>query len=313
MSLLVASDLRVAYGGVVALDGVTLSVEPGEVLGLIGPNGAGKTTLFECLAGFTKPARGSITFDGRDITGASSEARARLGLIRSFQDARLFDSLTVFQTLLAAQERALPTSAWRELLGLPGRARIERAKARRAEELIDAMGLGAYADKLVSELSTGTRRITELACVLALEPALLLLDEPSSGIAQREVEALGDVLRRIRAITGCTMVVIEHDMPLIMGLADRIVALASGRHLAEGTPDEIRQDPEVIASYLGTTTVAIDRSGAGGAPHHRAPAVTTNGHRPRCAATTRSGAPCRRFAVDGSPSCALPAHRQQAS
>ena len=237
MSLLVASGVRVAYGGVVALDDVSLSVEPGEVLGLIGPNGAGKTTLFECLAGFTRPSHGSISFAGHDVTRRSPEHRARLGLIRSFQDARLFESLTVVQTLLAAQERAHRTKVWRELLAVPGQARTEAAKRARAEELIDAMGLGAYADKLVSELSTGTRRITELACVLALEPALLLLDEPSSGIAQREVEALGDVLRRIRSITGCTMVVIEHDMPLIMGLADRIVALASGRHLAEGTPD----------------------------------------------------------------------------
>ena len=268
-ALLRAEHIGVHYGGVRALDDVSLEVVDGEILGLIGPNGAGKTTMFECIAGFNRPATGRIVFDGEDVTSTSSEQRAERGLIRSFQDARLFDSLTVFQTLLLAHEKDSPSRALANVFALPSTRRIERDKADAAAALIDTMGLDSYRDKLVSELSTGTRRITELACVLALEPRLLLLDEPSSGIAQREVEALGQLLRRIKATTGCTMLIIEHDMPLIMGLADRIVALDSGRFLAEGSPREIVEHPEVVRSYLGTTDETIHRSGTGRRPEPR--------------------------------------------
>ena len=268
--LLRAEHIGVRYGGVRALDDVSVDVHDGEILGLIGPNGAGKTTLFECIAGFNRPATGRILFDGTDITAWSPERRAQRGLIRSFQDARLFESLTVFQTVLLAQEKERPSGALANVLSLPHTRRVEREKAATAEVLIENMGLAGYRDKLVSELSTGTRRITELACVLALEPRLLLLDEPSSGIAQREVEALGQLLRRIKATTGCTMLVIEHDMPLIMGLADRIVALDSGTYLAEGDPRSIVEDPAVVRSYLGTGTEAVHRSGS--APRPSSPA-----------------------------------------
>jgi ABC-type branched-subunit amino acid transport system ATPase component len=260
--MLEVRDLKVTFGGVHALGGVDLDVAAGSVVGLIGPNGAGKTTLFECIAGFTRPTGGSVSFLGEDVSHWTPEARARVGLIRSFQDARLFSSLTVFQTILVSLEKQSPSRMLTSIVPLPFVRARETAKATRVDELIATMGLDAYRDKLVSELSTGTRRIVELACVLALEPKLLLLDEPSSGIAQREVEALGGLLRRIRDVTGCTMLVIEHDMPLIMGLADTIVALESGIRIAAGAPDEIRHDPQVIASYLGTTDVVIERSGA---------------------------------------------------
>ena len=260
-ALLEAEGITVRYGGVRALDDVSVSVAPGEILGLIGPNGAGKTTLFECIAGFNPPRAGHVRFDGDDITSASPEQRARRGLIRSFQDARLFESLTVFQVLLVAHEKRQPSNLFLDVTGWVGGRRAERDKAEAADALVESMGLSRYRDKLVGELSTGTRRITELACVLALEPKLLLLDEPSSGIAQREVEALGQLLRRIKDVSGCTMLVIEHDMPLIMGLADRIVALESGRVLAEGTPAEIQNHPAVIESYLGTSAASIQRSG----------------------------------------------------
>ena len=260
--MLEVRDLSITFGGVQALRGVDLDVEAGSVVGLIGPNGAGKTTLFECIAGFTKPTAGTVTFLGNDVSHWTPEARARVGLIRSFQDARLFSSLTVFQTVLVSLEKDQPSRLLTSIVPLPFVRDREQHKAERADELIAQMGLETYRDKLVSELSTGTRRIVELACVLALEPKLLLLDEPSSGIAQREVEALGGLLRSIREVTGCTMLIIEHDMPLVMGLADTIVALESGRRIAAGTPDEIRHDPQVIASYLGTTDVVIERSGA---------------------------------------------------
>ena len=259
-ALLEAQDIQVRYGGVRAVDDVSLSVMPGEILGLIGPNGAGKTTLFECIAGFNPLRRGTVRFAGDDITSATPEERARRGLIRSFQDARLFESLTVFQVVLVAHEKRRPSSLFADVTSWPRARRAEREKSAAADELIESMGLTRYRDKLVGELSTGTRRITELACVLALEPKLLLLDEPSSGIAQREVEALGQLLRRIKELTGCTLLIIEHDMPLIMGLADRIVALESGRVLAEGTPAEIQNHPAVIESYLGRSTASIHRS-----------------------------------------------------
>jgi ABC-type branched-subunit amino acid transport system ATPase component len=260
-AVLSVEDLTVEYGGVRALDGVDLDVEEGAILGIIGPNGAGKTTLFECIAGFVDPTHGSVSFDGVQISGWGPERRGRAGLIRSFQDARLFASLTVFQTLLVAHEKAKPSRLVQCALSFSWVRRSEREKAERADELIRAIGLEPYRDKFVGELSTGTRRILELGCVLALDPRLLLLDEPSSGIAQREVEALGALLRRVKEMTGCTMLVIEHDMPLIMSLADRIFAMESGRRIAEGLPDEIAHNPDVVASYLGTTPQVIERSG----------------------------------------------------
>ncbi len=267
--LLSVRGLTRRYGGVSALDDVDLDVAPGAILGLIGPNGAGKTTLFEVIAGFNRPDSGTVTFEDHDITRLSPEARGRRGLIRSFQDAKLFPSLSVHQCVIAAQERERPSRLYDSILSLPGERRRERDKSRRADELMSSMGLDGYRDKLVRELSTGTRRIVELACVLALDPTLLLLDEPSSGIAQKETEALGPVLEKVKELTGCTMIIIEHDIPLVMGLSDEVVAMESGRVIARGTPTEVRNDPQVIASYLGSNDVVIQRSG------------TTNGSRPR--------------------------------
>jgi ABC-type branched-subunit amino acid transport system ATPase component len=256
--ILVVEDVRKRFGGVHAVAGVTLEVRRGEVLGLIGPNGAGKTTLFEILSGFTKPDSGRVRFDGRDITRMPPETRARLGLVRSFQDSRLFPTMTVLEALKLAQERDHPVSiAGAIFAGGPG----ERQRDRRARELVDLMGLGGYADKRINELSTGTRRITEIACVVSLRPRLLLLDEPSTGIAQRESEALGDLLRQVRDYLGATLVVIEHDVPLIMGLADRIAAMESGALLLVDEPAVVAKDQRVIESYLGGDPRAIARSG----------------------------------------------------
>jgi len=259
-ALLEVSDLCVSFGGVHAVDHVSLDVEQGSIVGLIGPNGAGKTTLFECVAGFTRAASGHVKFDGKNVSHMGPEHRAKLGMIRSFQDARLFPSLTVFESILVAQEKRAPSRLLDSVFSLPNERSRERKKAVRVDELIEAMGLASYRDKFIREISTGTRRIAELACVLALEPKLLLLDEPSAGIAQKEVEALGAVLRRIKDLTGATMFIIEHDMPLIMGLAETIIALESGSKIAQGTPTEIQQHPEVIASYLGSNKAVLNRS-----------------------------------------------------
>jgi ABC-type branched-subunit amino acid transport system ATPase component/ABC-type branched-subunit amino acid transport system permease subunit len=257
--LLEASGLIRRFGGIRAVDGVTLEVRAGETLGLIGPNGAGKTTLFELLGGFTEPDEGTIRFEGRDITSLRAEQRARLGLIRSFQDAALFPTMTVHEVVMLSLERADPT---RFAAALVGATTADRRKAQRAESLLASFGLLRYQDVTISALSTGTRRITELACLVALEPVLLLLDEPTSGIAQRETEALGIVLRQIKVELDLTMVIIEHDIPLVMGISDRVVAMESGAVLTVGTPAEVQADPRVIESYLGGDIRAIERSGA---------------------------------------------------
>jgi len=260
-TLLEAQGLRKHYGGVRAVDGVDLTLSRGEILGLMGPNGAGKTTLFEVLGGFTVPDAGTVAFNGEDITHLSPEGRARLGLIRSFQDAALFQTLTVIETVSLAFERRTPTNTVFSTMGLQG---PERAKERAAREVVALMGLDRFRNKQIRELSTGSRRITELACVVALEPVVLLLDEPSSGIAQRESEALAELLLRLRDHLGCTLVIIEHDIPLLMGLSSRVMAMDTGRVIAVGTPQEVRNDPVVVTSYLGADTAAIERSGPQG-------------------------------------------------
>ena len=258
-TLLSVHGISKRFGGVKACDDVSFDVLRGETLGLIGPNGAGKTTLFEILGGFTRSDSGTVHFLGNDITKASAEARARAGLIRSFQDAPLFPTMTVTDTIRLAHERRMPSSLWGSLVSLKGRERTIREEA---DKLVEMLGLSSYARKAVHELSTGTRRITELACLVALEPTLLLLDEPSSGVAQRETEALGELLRAIKTHLGTTVIIIEHDIPLVRTLSDRLVAMESGAIIAVGTPATVLADPRVVSSYLGGSEVAIERSGA---------------------------------------------------
>jgi ABC-type branched-subunit amino acid transport system ATPase component/ABC-type branched-subunit amino acid transport system permease subunit len=255
--LLRAEGLRKSFGGVHAVRGVSFEVRDGETLGLIGPNGAGKTTTFELLAGFTKVDAGTVTYGGRDVTSFGPEARGRLGLIRSFQDAALFPTLTVLECVELALERVQPTRFLPALLGLPGG---EKRRRERAEELVAWMGLERYRSSQIQELSTGTRRITEIACLVALQPHVLLLDEPSSGVAQKETEALGALLARLKKELDLTLVIIEHDIPLIMGMADRIVCMADGEVISAGTPEHVRHDPVVVEAYLGGSLTAIERS-----------------------------------------------------
>jgi branched-chain amino acid transport system ATP-binding protein len=250
------------FGGITAVDGVTFALREGEVLGLIGPNGSGKTTTFDLISGNQTPDAGVVRYQGVDITALPPEERARRKLIRRFQDARLFPSLTVFETLLVALDQRLEVkSTVLSALALPQARRAEKRIRLRAERLIELLELGAYRDKFVKELSTGLRRIVDLACVLATEPQVLLLDEPSSGIAQAEAEGLAPLLRRVRFETGCSILIIEHDMPLISAVADELIALDQGRFVMRGRPGEVLEDERVVESYLGTSEEAVRRSG----------------------------------------------------
>ena len=242
-----------SFGGIRAVADVSLSVARGEVVGLIGPNGAGKSTLVDIASGFTPSDGGSIRLHGRDVSHLSANGRARRGLGRSFQAGRLFPGLTVETCLAVALDRwGEVTDPVQHALHLPAAYDEERRVARQVDELVDLLALDRYRQKFVHELSTGTRRVVELGCVMALRPTVVLLDEPASGLAQREVEALAPLLVRLRDRLGASLVVVEHDMPLVTAVSDRVVALDLGRVVAEGTPDEVLSHPEVVASYLGT-------------------------------------------------------------
>jgi branched-chain amino acid transport system ATP-binding protein len=264
--VLEALGLSVSFGGIRAVSDVSLSIAAGEIVGIIGANGAGKTTLFDLISGFTRTDGGKVFLGGLDVTRAGPARRARLGLGRSFQDARLFPAMTVEETIAVALERWIDvTNPLSAALHLPTWVNSEHKVGLGVDGLIELLSLEAYRTKFIRELSTGSRRVVDLACVVAHRPSVVLLDEPSSGIAQRESEALGPLLVRIRDTLGASLVVVEHDMPLLTGIADRMVALEQGCFLAEGTPDAVLHDPLVIASYLGETQTVIARSGPGGA------------------------------------------------
>jgi ABC-type branched-subunit amino acid transport system ATPase component len=258
------------FGGITAVDQVDLALRDGEILGLIGHNGAGKTTLMDCISGFLAIDGGRVHLGGTDVTEWAPHQRAALGLGRSFQDALLYPALTVAETIAVALERHLASKdIVAAALQLPASYESELVVWQRVEELVELMGLGAYREKLTGELSTGSRRIVDLACILAQEPEVLLLDEPSGGVAQKETEALGPLLQRVRAHTGCSILVVEHDMPLLRTICDRMMALELGGVIAEGSPEEVLEHPRVIESYLGTDESTINRSGARGAARRR--------------------------------------------
>ncbi|HET6793244.1 MAG TPA: branched-chain amino acid ABC transporter permease/ATP-binding protein [Acidimicrobiales bacterium] len=272
------SGLTVRFGGVVALDSIELVVRPGEVVGLIGANGAGKTTLMNCVSGHQRPDAGTVRLWGVDVSGLAPEFRAAVGATRSFQDARLYPGLTVAEAVAVALEPRSRTGLFSAFFSLPWQRHFEAEKQEEAARILESLGLTGYADTPVADLSTGVRRVADIATVVAQRPRLILLDEPTAGLAGAEVARFGQMLRRVRDELDCAVLLIEHDMGMIMSLSDRIYALELGRVIAEGTPDEVRNDARVVASYLGTTEAAIQRSGRAPAPA-AAPAAGRDGSR----------------------------------
>ena len=256
-------DVSVHFGGNTAVDRVSVHIDHGELVGLIGTNGAGKSTLLNAISGFV-PAEGRVFVLGADVTARRSPARHARGLGRGFQGARIYPGLTVRESLMVALEARSHSRLVASMTALPPSPGQERTKRAEADEIIDYMGLTRYADHFVATLSTGTRRIVELSSLLAVNARVLLLDEPTGGVAQREAEAFGPLIKQVQAELGASVIVIEHDMPLVMGISDRVYCLEAGAVIAEGPPDQVRQDPLVIASYLGTSDQAIGRSGPSG-------------------------------------------------
>ena len=259
------TGLSRAFGGNAAVIDVSFAVGKGEIVGMIGPNGAGKTTLFDLISGYVTADAGRVLLDGRDISSNSATVRARRGLGRSFQDARLFPDMTVAEGIAVALERwTTQRSVLAAALRFPTVFDDEERTHVRVDELIGVMNLGAYRNSFIRELSTGTRRIVDLACLVGHRPTVVLLDEPSSGIAQREVEALAPVLLRLRDEMGASLLVIEHDLPLISSISDRLIALDHGELIAIGSPADVLTHPDVVESYLGNSAAARQRSGLRG-------------------------------------------------
>jgi branched-chain amino acid transport system ATP-binding protein len=249
-ALLSVRDLSVQFGGLIAVGEVTFDIGEGEIVSLIGPNGAGKTTTVNAITGFVQPTAGSVHFAGEEIVGRRPEQVAAAGLVRTFQNAAMFSSMTVAENLAAGRFITQRTGVWQTLFRSPAFAREERDIASRVDELVGLLGLGVRRNATARDLPYGEQRVLGLGIALMAQPRLIVLDEPAAGLSPDEARTIGRLIRNIHGL-GTTVLLIEHNMSLVMSISDRVIVLKQGRKLAEGTPEVVRKHPEVVEAYLG--------------------------------------------------------------